>query len=727
MTTLPGTIQERIALPGASTLSGGAPTPAELLAIIRRRWVLIVVLFFFCGGLAGAGFYAWWQYYPKYKATGLVELVSNRPPDELSVQGARMPEREQDRFMLTQSYIVKSPDVLNKALQLDAIQKSSWYQDIPSYKSPLLALMEDLVSAPQRGTNLLSISISTRSPKDPDRIVAAVMDTYVASVREKATDPYRTDRTSAQNELKTLDELLTSKRNELKTAADRLAGGVFNPSANAFAQKGAYYAQESASLQVQLSQLQQIRQAYAEGPVVTAEDQAAVEADPQVVALRGRLFQLEQQHNDLGKRLGERHPNMRQLSDAIDATDRSLTEASMAALDARRRAVVEAADTAVATTSKALTSALEGLANAETGQKENDRSLLAFQELQREIDALEKRREEVNRYKDDLNRLVTNQTAMTIRVAQQPFSPLARSEPSLLMLPVFILLAGMLSVGLAVGLDVLDTSVRTSQDVARHVQLPLLGVVPDADDEEVHIERVELAMLTAPQSLMSEAFRQVRASLQFSAPAARQRSIVVTSPGPDDGKTMIACNLAVAIAQAGRRVLLVDANLRRPRLDDLWPGIQERGLTNLLIGDGSLDDLIARTSIPNLNVLGAGAPTPSPAELLGSDAFRAFLESATQRFDQVIFDTSPVLIASDPCVLGTMVDGVILILRARVNSRGAARRAATLLGGVNAHIFGAVLNAAQVARGGYFREQLRNYYDYNPPRLDRGSPKGLPR
>lgn len=726
MTTLPGTIQERIALPGA-VMSGGAPTPAELLAILRRRWILIVTLFVLFGGAAGGGFYVWWRYFPMYSATGRVELISNRPAQELSVQGPRMPDREQDRFMLTQSFIVKSPDVLNKALQTERIQKTTWYRSIPSYKSPLLALTEELTSVPLRGTNFLSISISTRDPKDPDRIVSAVMDTYVASVLDRATDPYRADRSKAQEELNSLDARLASKRSELKLAADRLAGGVFNPAVNAFSQKGAYYAQESANLQIQLAQLQQIRQAYAQETAITAEDQAAVDADPQVAVLRNRLFQLQQQRDDLGKRLGERHPNMRQLSDAIDSTNRSLTAASMAALDARRRAIIEAAETAVATTSEALLSALEGLASAEAGQKENDRALLAFQDLKREIETLEERRDEIDKYIEDLNRLVANQSAMTIRIAQQPFAPLARSAPSLLMLPVFLLLAAILSVGLAVGLDVLDTSVRTSQDVMRHVQLPLLGVVPDVDDEEVHIERVELAMLTAPQSLMAEAFRQIRASLQFSAPAARQRSIVVTSPGPDDGKTTVACNLAVAVAQAGRRVLLVDANLRRPRLDDLWPGIQERGLTNLLVGDGTLDELASRTSIPNLQILGAGAPTPSPAELLGSDIFRAFLDTATQRYDQVILDTSPVLIASDPCVLGTMVDGVILTLRARTNSRGAARRAAALLAGVHAHIFGAVLNAAQAARGGYFREQLRTYYDYNPPRLDRGSSRGLPR
>jgi capsular exopolysaccharide synthesis family protein len=119
-----------------------------------------------------------------------------------------------------------------------------------------------------------------------------------------------------------------------------------------------------------------------------------------------------------------------------------------------------------------------------------------------------------------------------------------------------------------------------------------------------------------------------------------------------------------------------------------------------------------QTGTPALDVLGSGPVPPNPAELLGGEHFRSFLKEVTSRYDQVIIDTAPVLLASDALVVATMVDGAILVVRANQNSRGIARRACRLLADVNAHLFGAVLNAAQVARGGYFREQLRTYYDY---------------
>jgi capsular exopolysaccharide synthesis family protein len=136
------------------------------------------------------------------------------------------------------------------------------------------------------------------------------------------------------------------------------------------------------------------------------------------------------------------------------------------------------------------------------------------------------------------------------------------------------------------------------------------------------------------------------------------------------------------------------------------------GLSNILIGDGSLATHVVDSEFPNLHVLGSGPIPPNPAELLGGEQFRSLLDDAVSRYDQVIIDSPPVLLASDSVVASTLVDGVIVVVRAKENSRGGARRACTLLSAVNAHNFGAVLNAAQVTRGGYFREQLRTYYDY---------------
>jgi capsular exopolysaccharide synthesis family protein len=168
----------------------------------------------------------------------------------------------------------------------------------------------------------------------------------------------------------------------------------------------------------------------------------------------------------------------------------------------------------------------------------------------------------------------------------------------------------------------------------------------------------------------------------------------------------------MAIAQGGRRVLLIDANFRRPALHRVFENIPATGLRNLLAGDADLASCAGQTTIPLLDVLGSGPTPPNPVELLGGEACRALLEEATSRYDQVIIDTAPILLASDALVMAPAVDGVVLVVRANVNSRGIARRASTLLVEVGAHLFGVVLNAARMRRGGYFREQLRTYYEY---------------
>ena len=301
---------------------------------------------------------------------------------------------------------------------------------------------------------------------------------------------------------------------------------------------------------------------------------------------------------------------------------------------------------------------------------------------------------------------------MKINIAQPAIAALEPISPSIWLLPMAVFLALAASLGIGLGVEWMDKSLRTPQDVSRYMAIPLLGVVPDTDDEEVEIERVETAIVDSPRSMVADAFRRIRTNLQFSAPAERQRSLLVTSARSEDGKTTVACNLAIAVAQGGRRVLLIDANFHRPGLQELFKNVTAEGLSNILIGGAQLSDCVVKTGHGGLDVLGAGRIPPNPAELLVGGGWAALLQQATSAYDQVIIDAAPVLLASDALVLASTVDGVILVVRARANSRGVARRARMLLTDVGAHLFGAVLNAAQVSRGGYFRQQLRDYYDY---------------
>lgn len=733
MTTLPSTVQERILLPARARVlpgeggAGGGLTPGDVISMLRRRMVLIVLLFILFSAMSVGGFLLWWFAYPGYRAESLIECISNIPETELSLDQRRLQEDEHERFVQTQALLLKSPTILSKALQVTEVRGTDWYKSITKRKlEHLLELTDDLGAAAVRGTNFLRVSIECRNTKDPAIIVNEVVRRWYDEVKGRSADEFATDALeAAKKEESDAEREIASKRDRLKAIAVRLpAGARENPGNNITAQNVRQYAEQVAQIQLELSQLEQYRAIYnsSEDVAVTAEDRAIVEQDPQVAELSRMLFLLQQQRAADEKVYGAGHSVLKQLDAQIEAADAKLAALRLERLNQRRADIRDAANTAYDNSRHSLFVAQESLAKAEAELQDQDRLLFEYSDLDAQIQKDLEYQLQVSNYIKGMSRVKTQRTAIRVNVAQPAIDPLERSSPNLLLLPFGFVLALAMSLGIGLALELLDKSVRTSQDIVRHLDIAMLGAIPDTDDEEVAIKRVETAVRDAPRSMVAEAFRSIRTNLQFAAPADRQRTIIITSPGPEDGKTTVACNLAMVLAQGGRRVLLVDANLSRPALHKVFDGVKPHGLSNILVGDGALSGCVCKTNLPQLDVVGSGPMPPNPVDLLTGQYWRDFLRDAIAQYDQVLIDTPPVLLTGEAGVLATTVDGVILVVRANRNSRGVARRACNLLADVNAHLFGAVLNAARVARGGYFREQLRAYYDYQPEPGESGKP-----
>lgn len=273
-----------------------------------------------------------------------------------------------------------------------------------------------------------------------------------------------------------------------------------------------------------------------------------------------------------------------------------------------------------------------------------------------------------------------------IRQADVPTAPISPRTKFNLALG---LLLGM-ATGLAVALlrDNLDTSLKNSSQVQDLLKTSTLGSIcfdPSATDRP-------LLMSADAHSMRAESFRQLRTNLQFVDVDAPPRSIVITSALPKDGKSTTACNLAVTLAQAGVRVALVEADLRRPRLAD-YMGIEGAvGLTDVLVGHARLDDVLQPWGPDDLLVLPSGSTPPNPSELLGSRNMRDLIEALEQRVDLVLIDATPLLPVTDAAILAAQVSGVIVVLRANKTTREQASRAFELLHRVDARIYGVVLN-----------------------------------
>lgn len=217
---------------------------------------------------------------------------------------------------------------------------------------------------------------------------------------------------------------------------------------------------------------------------------------------------------------------------------------------------------------------------------------------------------------------------------------------------------------------------------------------------------MSLITRTDPRSPASEAFRLVRANLKFSQVQGRFKTILITSSGPAEGKSTLAANLALAMAQAGSTVLLVDCDLRRPGQHRTFNLKNRQGLTNVLIRAQLWNQAVQTTDIPGLSLIPSGPIPPNPSELLGSEPMQEFLESAASEYDAVVLDAPPVVAVSDALVLAPLVDGIILVIRAGKTRVDQIMEAKKLLENANGRIVGVVINAAKPNGKSYY------YYHY---------------
>jgi capsular exopolysaccharide synthesis family protein len=291
-----------------------------------------------------------------------------------------------------------------------------------------------------------------------------------------------------------------------------------------------------------------------------------------------------------------------------------------------------------------------------------------------------------------------------------------------------ILVAFLLSLGAGIGLafllDFLDDSVKSIEDVDRYIHLPALALIPASRSDRAKLlgisgvapagpaESTALAMIDDARSPIAESYRHLRTSLLLSSAGQPPKTVLVTSSQPSEGKTTTAINTAFMLAQTGAEVLIVDCDLRRPRLHAHFDIPNTRGLTNWLSGEPDLDQLIQTyDKNPNLKLLTSGPVPPNPAELLGSDQMRKLLGLLSERFGHIIIDSPPAISFTDASILSTMADGVVLVVHSGKSSRAVVRRAKQQLLDVGAHIFGVVLNNVKLeSQDYYYSGYYSSYY-----------------
>ncbi len=420
-------------------------------------------------------------------------------------------------------------------------------------------------------------------------------------------------------------------------------------------------------------------------------------ANPGVVEAKNKLLAAQAEKASLVSRnFGPEWPAMKTADAAIAAARRQLI--------AERTNVIESVKNeynAATEEERHLSSSLE---EAKGASMDLDRKSGDYRILQRKADSDRQVYQSLLAQQKEL-RVVANSRANNVQVMERAEVPKFPISPNPRRDWITAILAGLtVAIALAFGIEYLDDTVKTPDDVTRRFKLPLLGLVP-----AIRGERVAILTGAVPHDF-GEAFRSLRTSLVFTSGGDRTRIIAVTSSQPLEGKTTTAANLALALALGGSRVLLIDADMRRPGLHHTIGVENVVGLSDLLVGQARVRDAVQRTTEPNLVVISAGRTPPNPSELLGSERMTSFLANlASGPFDWVIIDTPPVLAVTDAVILAPHVSSVVFVIGSEMTRRVHAERALETLRTSRPRSIAAVLNRVDFDRNKYYYSR---YYGY---------------
>ena len=310
----------------------------------------------------------------------------------------------------------------------------------------------------------------------------------------------------------------------------------------------------------------------------------------------------------------------------------------------------------------------------------------------------------------EVDMLSNDYNSYRVRVIDTPKVGSRRSPDFIRSLAIGVLLGSLMGIGLALLVDKFDLSYRNPNEILENLGVPVIGKVPRLKQVPTEKGLSTLVMAHKPQSVGAEAIRAIRTAMFFAANSSNLKTFLFTSPSPGDGKSTICCNVAIAMAQAGKRVLLLDADFRRPVVSEYFQEDSEPGLLAFLNKEASLNDVIIPSTQRNLYLLPTGGRPKNPGELVTSKEFDAILQKLKKSFDFVIIDSPPVLPVADPAVLSTKVDATYLVMRIRKGIKVSAQNAKDNLDRVDSNTIGIIVNG--VDQNPYYTE-YGYYYQYS--------------
>jgi len=707
--------------------------------VIYKRWkvALSIVVVVMAGTFLASYFSK-----PLYKSTIQIQ-IERENPNQLTVEDLFGIATSDQEFMQTQYVLLKSRGLADRVIS-DArlLEDKDFYAPGIAGKSPaeidkiragmVGAILGSLDINPVRNTSLVEISYIAPTPQLAQKVAEAVGTTYMTLNTEQKLESVHEASDFLTRQITTLRADIEQIRGKLQKYGESKGIISANDSNNIVVQKLVHLNGDYTN-----TQNNRIEKQSAYDAIVHANPAEVTANDPVVLQLSQEEAKLQRDYNQKLALFKPEYPQMQSLRESIDKTHQARISAIQNSYASHRdtaRRELEAAQQAEAQTSNALDQQKRETMNLNVDAVtllDLSRTLQSKQTL---LDQLEKRQNET-----EVTARLRGSNTSNIHWVDHAQLPGGRFNVTMKKnLQSAFPLGVVLGLAAIFFLEYMDRSIKTPEELERVTKFASLGVIPAANsvgtrgyysygygrttpklravDAPVEPQNgIDLLPHVDTRSPISEAYRAFRTSLLL-ASASSPKVIVISSTFAREGKTTTSVNLATVLAQMGKPVLLVDADLRRPRLQKIFRGKMNLGLVNYLAANVPIDDVIQDSGVSNLSVVLSGPTPPNPSELLASDRMKHLIHEVRARYAYVIFDSPPVMAVTDSIVLAANADGLVLCVHGGHTPRDLVQRAAERLRQSNIPVLGAILNNLDLHQYGYtYKKSYYDYYDEERP------------
>ncbi len=651
---------------------------------------------------------------PIYKASSKV-LIEKSEPANLSMMYPYYTTYEPE-FYETQYQLIKSTSVAQKVVKMLSLENTyeSYFKGqkiSPGEDKSKAGILADIISAgiavsPVKNSKIVYVSFISTNPEFATLVANTVARAYIEEILEMKMSTSRysiewmtkkaeEEKAKLEKSEKALQEYM--RANNIVTLQDKVA---LTP-------------EKLSELNTQLTRAETKRKELESlyntvmkqsANLRDAETIPAVASEPTIQSLRNQILKSEQNLEEISKKYGKKHPAMIKAEEELRVLQQKREQ--------EIRRVIKSIKTEYEL-AKSNEANLRGMLSSTKAEALNlNEKFIQYGVLLREVetnrqlyDALIKKMKE-----QSVTEEIQTVNVWVVEKAEKPTSPIKPRKALNILLGIIVGLFG--GIGLAFFIEYLDNTIKSPEDVETRLGVPVLGVIPLLESKEENIEEI---ILKEPQSIHAESYKTIRTAIMLSSASKPPQNIQITSMGPEEGKTVTSVNLATTIARSGYSVLLVDSDLRKPRIHRIFRLNNLSGLSTYLAGATFDIDTVLKRPLPNLTVIPSGPIPPNPSELLGSHRMGELLSVLNDKFDVIVWDSPPLMTITDSLILSKILDGTIIVTKAGKTTYDIVERGLKLLKGrretdIGSRVIGVVINGFDLKKSDQYYYQYYNYY-----------------